>query len=73
MIYRDASFVRWNDANSEFYIDPTGSFDITSSFVRICNAAKNEYGTILEITDDTIFVDVDDRDRDSIRTSGRII
>ena len=30
MIYRDASFVRWNEAASEFYIDPTGSFDITN-------------------------------------------
>jgi len=68
-IWRDASFVRWNDDASEFYIDPSGRFDVLNSYIRICNAAKNECGVTLQLTNDTKFIDLIDDIRDLILNS----
>ena len=68
-IWRDASFVRWNDDASEFYIDSSGRFDALTSYIRICNAAKNECGVKLQLTNNTKFIDLTDDIRDLILNS----
>lgn len=69
-IYRDASFVRWDDTTSELYVHPDAKLDDLNSFVRICNAVNNEYGVKLHVTGNTSFMNLPDTLIDAIRDVG---
>ncbi len=70
-IYRDASFVRWDDTTSELLsVHPDAKLDALNSFVRICHAVNNEYGVRLHVTDNTSFMNLPDTLIDAIRDAG---
>ena len=57
-IYRAADGVTWNDATGTLFPMEDRSSDHVAWFGRILDAAREEYGIALEITDRTAWRDV---------------
>lgn len=67
-IYRDASFVRWNDKLRCLYTAPEmGTSGLTKQFTQIVSAVKDEYGDTLLITETTQLVNVPSNIEDELR------
>jgi hypothetical protein len=67
-IYRDASFVRWNDKLRCLYTTPEmGPYGVIKQFTQIISAVKDEYGDNLLITETTQLVNVPSNIEDELR------
>ena len=60
LIYRDASFVRWDKLTSELYVDPERSFSSFEQFMRMRDAVRREYGDNLVVDAETVFENLAD-------------
>jgi hypothetical protein len=54
-IYRDASSVRWNDADRSLHVLPVDGFTPVDELNSIVSAVEREYGEHLVINAETIF------------------
>ena len=67
-IYRDASFVRWNDKLRCLYTAPEmGKSGVTKQFTQIVSAVKDEYGDTLLITETTQLVNLPSNIEDELK------
>ena len=57
-IWRDASSVRWDGLNGEFYVHEAPEFTPLDEFKQIVAAVAREYGETLIFSPSTVFVDV---------------
>ena len=54
-IYRDASSVRWDEADRSLYVLPVDGFTVVDEHRQIIKAIKGEYGDSLFVDESTVF------------------
>ena len=66
MIYRSAKGVHWDSQRNCLYHNAPQKWDALRWYEQIVSAVKDEYGGILKISPETIYVNIDDSLKNSL-------